>query len=385
MKKKRLFIILGVVALVVVIVVLNLSQRDSGEKVEVALVKRGNIISKVTASGDFKAKSQVDISAETIARVRRINYHEGDFVKKGDLLIELDDVQADATRKLALAKMEQAEQDLQRAEKLIEKNLISQESFERIELSYKTARASYEQALDAYRKTKIFAPISGKIMKVNVEEGETAVMGALNYGGTVMMTIADLSKMIAVVKIDETDVPDVRVGEHAEVIADALPDSVYSGTVTKVGLMPITSQLSTDEATDFEVEIELHDFSPLLRPGMNVKTDIITSEKSSVLTIPIQASGKREIDDELEETVFIVEKGKAKLMRIEPGVSSDAETEIISGIEEGDTVIIGPYRVLSRLKDGQTVSFTIAEEDTTSSSSSVGPRRLIKTMRRRAS
>ncbi|KPL13836.1 hypothetical protein AMJ74_04535, partial [candidate division WOR_3 bacterium SM1_77] len=226
MKKKRLFIILGAIIVVIVIVVLNLSQRDSGEKVEVALVKRSNITSKVTASGDLRAKSQVDISAETIARVRKINYHEGDYVKKGDQLIELDDVQADATRKLALAKMEQAEQDLQRAEKLIEKNLISQESFERIELSYKTARASYEQALDAYRKTKIFAPISGKIMKVNVEEGETAVMGDLNYGGTVMMTIADLSKMIAVVKIDETDVPDVRVGEHAEVVADALPDSV---------------------------------------------------------------------------------------------------------------------------------------------------------------
>jgi len=383
MKKKRLFIIVGVIAIVVVIVVLNLSQRDSGEKVEVALVKRGNITSKVTASGDLKAKSQVDISAETIARVRRINYYEGDFVKKGDLLIELDDVQADATRKLALAKMEQAEQDLQRAEKLIEKKLISQESFERIELSYKTAKAAYEQALDAHRKTKIFAPISGKIMKVNVEEGETAVMGALNYGGTVMMTIADLSKMIAVVKIDETDVPDVRAGEHAEVIADALPDSVYSGTVTKVGLMPITSQLSTDETTDFEVEIELHDFSPLLRPGMNVKTDIITSEKSSVLTIPIQASGKREIDEKPEETVFVVEEGKAKLKKIVPGVSSDEETEIISGIDEGDTVIIGPYRVLSKLKDGQKVNFSVAEEDTTSSSNRAGPRRLIRAIRRR--
>jgi len=383
MKKKRLFIILGAIIVVIVIVVLNLSQRDSGEKVEVALVKKSNITSKVTASGDLRAKSQVDISAETIARVRKINYHEGDYVKKGDQLIELDDVQADATRKLALAKMDQAEQDLQRAEKLIEKNLISQESFERIELSYKTAKASYEQALDAYRKTKIFAPISGKIMKVNVEEGETAVMGALNYGGTVMMTIADLSKMIAVVKIDETDVPDVRVGEHAEVVADALPDSVYSGTVTKVGLMPITSQLSTDEATDFEVEIELHEFSPLLRPGMNVKTDIITSEKSAVLVIPIQASGKREIDDEPQETVFVVEEGKAKLTKIVPGVSSDAETEVISGIAEGDTVITGPYRVLSRLKDGQKVSFTVADEDTIPSSKGTGPRRLIRTIRRR--
>jgi HlyD family secretion protein len=356
MKKKRLLIIIGVIVVVIVIIVLNLSQRDAGEKVEVALVKKGNITSKVSASGELKAKSQVDISAETIARVRKINHVEGNYVKKGDILIELDDVQADATRQLAGAKLEQAEQDLQRAQKLIEKKLISQESFERIELSYKTAKASYEQALDAYRKTKIYAPISGKIMKVNVEEGETAVMGALNYGGTVMMTVADMSQMIAVVKIDETDVPDVRVGEHADVIADAMPDSVYVGTVIKVGLMPITSQLSTDEATDFEVD---------------------------VLTIPIQASGKREVEDKPVETVFVVEDGKAKLMEIVPGVSSDTETEIMSGIDEGDTVIIGPYRVLSKLKEGQAVTFTIEEPDTSASSQGVGPRRLMRAIRSR--
>ncbi len=384
MKKKRILIIIGAVIVLIVIVVLNLSQRDSGEKVEVALVKKGNITSKVSASGELKAKSQVDISAETIARVERIRHVEGDHVTKGDLLIELDDVQADATRKLASAQLQQAEQDLLRAEKLIEKKLISQESFERIELSYETAKASYEQAMDAYRKTKIYAPISGKIMKVNVEEGETAVMGALNYGGTVMMTIADLSQMIAVVEIDETDVPDVRVGEHAEVIADALPDSVFAGKVTRVGLMPITSQLSTDEATDFEVEIELQNFSPLLRPGMNVKADIITSEKTDVLTIPIQASGKREVEDELVETVYIVDNGKAKLVKITPGVSSDTETEIVSGIEDGDTVIIGPYRVLSKLKDGETVSFTVEEPDTATTSRNIGPKRAIRVIRSRA-
>ena len=219
MNRKKLWIAIGIIIIIVVVIVLNLRQREAGEKVEVALVRKDNITSKVSASGELKAKSQVDISAETIARVRKIRYVEGDNVKKGDLLIELDDVQAEATRELAHAKLQQAEQDLKRAQSLIEKNLISQESFEQIELNYKTARASYEQALDAYHKTRIYAPISGKIMKVNVEEGETAVMGALNYGGTVMMTIADLSQMVAVVDIDETDVPDVTVGEKAEVVA----------------------------------------------------------------------------------------------------------------------------------------------------------------------
>jgi HlyD family secretion protein len=266
----------------------------------------------------------------------------------------------------------------------LEKNLISKESYERIDLSYKTAKASYEQALDAYRKTKVYAPINGKIMKVNVEEGETAVMGALNYGGTVMMTVADMSQMIAVVNIDETDVPDVRVGQQAEVTADAMPDSTYAGVVTKVGLMPITSGLGTDGATDFEVEIGMREFSALLRPGMNVKAEIITNEKSDVLTIPIQASGKRELDDELVETVFVVENGKAKLKKIVAGVSSDTETEVISGIAENDTIIIGPYRVLSKLKDGQKVNFAEMEQDTSASSQSAGPRRLMRAVRGRS-
>lgn len=379
MKRKKLLIIIGAVVAVAVIVILNLSQRDSGERVEVALVRKGSIVSKVSASGELKARSQIDISAETIARVKKIRYAEGDHVNKGDLLIELDGVQAEATRDLALANLAKAEQDLQRGRSLIEKNLISRESFETIELSYKTARSSYEQALDAYKKTKMYAPISGKIMKVNVEEGETAVMGALNYGGTVMMTIADMSKMIAVVEIDETDVPEVKVGQRAEVTADALPDSTYTGTLAKVGLMPISSQLS--EATEFEVEIDLDEFSPLLRPGMNVKAEIITSEKSDVLTIPIQASGKRELDNELVETVFVVEKGKARLTEITAGISSDKATEVTSGLSENDTIITGPYRVLSKLKDGQSVRFEAVESDTSASAQGTGAARAPRRVR----
>lgn len=383
MKKKKLLIAAGAIIIIALIFILNISQRDAGEKVDVAVVKRGSVTSIVTASGELKAGAQVNISAETIARVRRVHFDEGETVKKGDLLIELDDVQADATRKLALANLEQSTQDRQRAQALLEKNLISQESFERIDLSYKTAKASYEQAMDAYRKTRIYAPISGKVMKVNVEVGETAVMGALNYGGTVMMTIADMSRMIAVVKIDETDVPDVKTGKRARVYADALPDSVYDGEVIKVGLMPVKSQLTTVDVTDFEVEVELREFSPLLRPGMSVKAEIITSEKTDVLTIPIQASGKRPIGEQLVPTVFIVADGKARLTEITAGVSSDTETEIISGVAEGDTVIIGPYRVLSKLKDGQKVSFSAVEQDTSASVPKTGPRRLVRALRGR--
>lgn len=381
--KKKFFIIIGVVVLVIVIVVLNLAKKEEGKEVEVVIVKRGDIISKVAASGELRAKSQVDISAETIGRIKRVYFREGDDVKKGNLLIELDDVNADATRKLAQAQLYQAEQDYKRGRELFEKELISQESFEKIQLGYEIARAQYEQALDTYRKTKIYAPISGKVLKINVEEGETAVMGTMNYQGTVLMTIADLSQMIAVVRIDETDVPEVKFDQTAEIVPDALPDSTYPGVVTKIGLMPIMTQLTTEKVTDFEIEIEMNEFSPLLRPGMNVKSDIITNEKSDVLVIPIQAAGRREINDTSAQTVFIVQEKKAHLKEITPGVSSDTETEIISGVEEGDTVIIGPYRVLSTLKDGAPVNFKLSEEDT--SSQTIGPRRLLRAIRRRAS
>ncbi len=380
--KKRVFVIIGAIVLVVVIVALNLMQQKKGKDVEVEIVKRGDIISKVTSSGIVRAKSQVDISSETIGRIEKVYFQEGEHVRKGDLLIELDDVNADASRKLARAQLHQAEQDFVRGEKLYEKELISQESFEKIQLSYETAKAQYEQAVDSYQKTKIYAPISGKIMKINVEEGETAVMGTMNYQGTVLMTVADMSRVIAVVRIDETDVPDVEVGQTVEVVVDALPDSVYPGEVTKIGLMPITSQLSTETVTDFEVEIELNEFSPVLRPGMNVKADIITSQKSDVVVIPIQAAGKREIDDTTAQTVFVVKENKAHLKKITLGVSSDTETEVISGVDEGDTVIIGPYRLLSTLEDGDPINFEITADDTTAQS--VRPRRLFRALRKRS-
>jgi HlyD family secretion protein len=363
MMKKLIFVIGGII-IVTIIIIITLTRQQTGTEVEITIAEKGEIVSMVTASGELRAKSQVDISAETIARIKRIRFREGDNVKKGDLLIELDNVKVDASRKLAHAQMLQAEQDLDRGRQLYEKELISRESFEKIELSYESARAQYEQALDAFKKTRIYAPIHGKVMKINVEEGETAVMGTMNYQGTVLMTIADMSTMIAVVTIDETDVPQVKVDQTAKVTADAMPDSSFPGSVTKVGLMPITSQLSTEKVTDFEVEIELEDFSALLRPGMNVKTEIVTSEKQDVLLIPIQASGKRKIDDKTVESAYIVREGKAVLQEVETGVSSDNEIEILSGIEPGDTVITGPYRVLSTLKDGQAVKYKTEEPDT---------------------
>lgn len=349
---KKIILVIGIAIVIILILVLNLTQKTKGESVEIEIVKKGEVVSRVSADGELKAKSQVDISAETIGRVRKIFYKEGDFVKKGSLLIELDDIQAQANYELAKAQLKQAEQVFKRIQSLYDKGLISEENFETAELNYQSAKARYDQTLDAYQKTKIYAPISGKIMKLNIEEGETAVMGTMNYAGTVLATIADMSRLIAVVKIDETEVPQVKMGQEAEVIADALVDSVFKGIVTKVGLMPITSITTTEKVTDFEVEIELENFSSNLRPGMNVKAEIITNKKTDILVVPIQAVGKRKIKDKFNESIFVVRNNKALLKEVQTGISSDTEIEIISGINEGDTVVSGPYRVLSKLKDG---------------------------------
>ncbi|MCX7995845.1 MAG: efflux RND transporter periplasmic adaptor subunit [candidate division WOR-3 bacterium] len=355
---KKTLIIISVIIVVALIIILNLRQDSGGERVEVEVVKRGEIVSKVSADGELKAKAQVDISAETIGRIKKIYYKEGDFVKKGSLLIEIDDTQAKANYKLSEVRFKQAEQVFNRTKSLYEKGLISKENFENAELNYESAKATYEQALDTYKKTKIYAPISGKVMKLNIEEGETAVMGTLNYVGTVLATIADMSRMIAVVKIDETEVPKVKLGQEAEVIADALPDSIFKGKVVKVGLMPVTSITpTTEKATDFEVEIELDNYSERLRPGMNVKAEIFTGKKANILKVPIQAVGKRKVKDKLTESIFVVKRRRAVLKEIQTGISSDTEIEVISGINENDTVVVGPYRVLSKLKDGARVEF----------------------------
>ncbi len=362
--RKKILIIIGVIILIAIIVILNLVNKGTGKVVEVALAGKSNITSRVSATGELRAKFQVNISAETIGRVKKLHFQEGALVKKGDLLIELDDTQANANRQSAEAQLKQAEQDFLRGQQLFEKALISKESFEKIELSYATAKSQYEQALDAYERTKIYAPISGRIIKLAIEEGETAVMGTLNNAGTALMTIADLSRMLAVIQIDETDIPQVKINQPAQVIADALPDSSYPGEVTKVALMPITDLYSTENVTNFEVEVELNKFSPLLRPGMNVKADIITSEKPNVLTIPIQALSRRRVNNKMTETVFIVKNNKAKLQEVQTGSSSDTDIEIVSGLVRGDTVIIGPYRILAALKDMEPVKFETVQSDT---------------------
>jgi len=356
---KKIYIGIGIVVIILVLVIVNLKAKPAGKNIEIAIAGKGEITSRVESTGELKAKDQVNISAQTIAQINKINYVEGDYVKKGTLLIQLDDTQAESNQALADASLKQAEQAL------FDKKLISPQEFDQVRLAYTTAKTKYDQAHDALLKTRIYAPISGRIIQLNVKEGETVVMGTMNNSGTILMVLADMSTMMAVVDVDETDTPDLKLGQPAEVTADALPDSIFHGKVTKIGLMPVPNLLSTDQATNFEVEIEMKEFSLLLRPGMNVSADVITSEKKDILTIPAQAMGRRMKDKKMSETVFVLKGKKAVLKEIKTGSSSDTDIEILSGIELGDTIITGPYRILSKLKDGESVSFSPIPFDST--------------------
>jgi HlyD family secretion protein len=360
-KKRNLIIIIGIVVLIILVVVLNLRFKSkSGGEVETAAARLDTLVSKVSATGNLKSQDQVNIQAQVMGRIDKLYVKEGDVVKKGALLCLLDRSQYQANLTLAKANFDQQGRLLARADTLFQKKLIAQEQYEQAKTNFDVARAQLEQAQDQWEKTQITAPISGTIVKLNIEEGETVIIGTMNNLGTVMMTIADLSRMLAVVDVDESDITQLAPEQDATVTLDALPDSVFKGKVHTVGYMPIeaaTSLVTGQQTTaSFEVEIRLVDNSPLLRPGMTVSANIVTAQKSNVLVVPIQAVGRRKIKGRETQSVFVVTNGVVHLQPIETGSSSDTDIEIVGGIKEGDVVVTGPYKILSKLTDGARVT-----------------------------
>ncbi|MEO0102527.1 MAG: efflux RND transporter periplasmic adaptor subunit [candidate division WOR-3 bacterium] len=352
--KKRIWLGIGLVVLVLIIL-LNIIQKEEGKEVETAKVHYGNLVSSVTGDGIIKAKTQVNISSQVMGRIEKLYVKEGDLVSKGKLLCLLDQKSYQAQYELAKARYEQARAVWERSETLFHKNLIAQEEYERLSAEYKMAEANFKDAQDRYEKTEIRSPIAGKVVKLNVEEGETVIIGTMNNPGTVLMVIADLAKMLAEIEVSERDVVDTKPNDPVEIELDAIPNQKFSGFVQKVGYMPNTQQLGEEKATTFEVTVEIIDTSSLLRPGMTCHAKIETNRKDSVLVVPISAVGRHKIGEEEKDGVFIIEKNRAKLVPVKTGIFGETEVEVLAGLKEGDIVITGPYRILSRLRDGDLV------------------------------
>ncbi|MEO0085825.1 MAG: efflux RND transporter periplasmic adaptor subunit, partial [candidate division WOR-3 bacterium] len=315
-RTRTILIVIIVVVVLAALVIANLARKPEGIAVETKPAAYGSILSKVSVTGELKAEAQVNLQAQVMGVVAKLYVKEGDRVRRGDILLELDRKSYEAALISARSHYTQARLSFARLESLHATNLISREAWEAGQAAFDMARAQFEQAQDQYDKTVIRAPISGTVAQVNIKEGETVIIGTMNNPGTVLMVIADMARMQAIVDVDETDVVRVAVGQKATVEVDALPDTSFSGTITQVGYMPSAASLlstATVKGTTFEVEITLDTTAPQLRPGMNVHADIITAELDSVLTIPIQAAGRREVEGKETETVFLVKDGKAVL------------------------------------------------------------------------
>ena len=394
--RRRTKIIIGVVALVIAGVVTAgfVSQRGKDvTPVTFGKVARQDLTSKVSANGRIDAKRKVDLSANVMGQVINLAVREGDVVKKDDFLLQIDQKQLAATARSADAALQAvfsdrdaakamaiaADQDFQRAQKNYDQKIIPRADLDRAQSSRDSARANVmalEQrisqarenlnaARDTLSKTTMRAPMAGIVTALPVEEGEVAVIGTMNNAGTVLMTIADMSVVEAVMEVDETDVPSVKVGQRASVTIDAYPNKTFPGLVTEVASSPIkrngvTASGST-EAVNFEVKIQVENPPPGVRPGFSASADIITGTRSKALAIPIQALVVREKPGSTpgkpqdEEGVFVHQNGTVKFETVKTGLSGDSMIELVSGAKEGQQIVTGPFRALREIKDGTKV------------------------------
>ncbi len=249
--------------------------------------------------------------------------------------------------------------------------------------SVEQSRANLREARDRLAKTVILAPMTGRVVRLNVEEGETAIVGTMNNPGTVLLTVADLSEMEAVVEVDETDVPQIELGDSAVIEIDAFPDRTFSGRVTEIGHSSIQggaaglSGLTSDQSVDFEVVIRLDDPPPSLRTDLSATADVIAATRDSVLAVPIIAltlrtpeteeeppgdTGTEEIplgdgaEPEEVEGVFVV--GEDNVVSFRPvtvGIAGRDHFEIIEGLEEGEVIVAGSFQAIRDLEAGETV------------------------------
>ena len=413
MKRKNILIAVGVVVLLAVIVFANIkAKRKSSIKVETQKVEERAIRAIVSASGKLRAKTSVNISARTTGKVVKLVVDEGDTVKKGQFLLQIDPMAAEANvrqieasiaaakanLKLDEANLEQAKFNLERQETLFKQNLTSEEQLLQARTNYEVQKARYEatkqdiarlqamlrNAKHELSKVNVHADIAGIVIKRNIEEGENVFVGAFNNPATVLLTIADLSIIEAQVEVDETDVVDVEVGQKAKIMVDAYPDTSFKGVVTKVGHSPILSSGATQQqATSFEVIVQVVDEIPNVRPGLSCKAEITTGFREKAVAVPIQAltvrmpsslkplsKGRKKkakadtaaTSDTLEtgnekeiQGAFVVQDDKVQFRKVKTGISGDRFFEVLSGMKAGDEVVVGPFSALRRLRNGDEI------------------------------
>ena len=403
---KKWKIVLGIAIAVGLAVVLMGSLRNKDRnlpKVTTAKVEKVDLLSKVTANGKIQARLKVDLSALVMGQIVNLAVKEGDKVAKGQLLLQIDKAQLAAAalgseaslaamrNDLAAAKAtaEQARFDYERAKQNFDAKILAEADFQKAKSALDTARANLaatEERMrqagatlagsrDSLSKTTVTAPIAGIVTALPVKEGEVTVIGTMNNPGTQLLTVSDMSEVEAVMMVDETSVPQVKVGQTANLIIDAYPGKKFKGVVTEVGSSPIPkndpdllSLVANSEAINFKVKIRVQDPPPTIRPGFSVTAEIVTGRNEGATAIPIQALVVRDVPKkdkkapsssgrpDTEEGVYLVKNGKLEFQKVETGLAGELMIEVKKGPAVGQEIVTGPFKVLRQVKEGDKVA-----------------------------
>ncbi len=394
MTRKRKIVIgvgVGVVALAVLV---SLRRGPQATPVQLAKVGREDLQAKVTANGKVQAQKKVDISATIPGQVVHLAVKEGDRVKKGQFLLQLDPVSARAAavgsessmqalqRELesSRATRDQARADFERAQRNHQGGIIPDADLEKARTALATAeagvqaterrvaqaRAGLDSAQDMLSKTTIRAPMDGTVTAKRIEEGEVAVIGVQNQPGTVLLTISDMSVVEAEMEVDEASIPSVKEGLEARVRVDAYPNQTFDGVVTEVGHSPIVKTTGANEAIKFKVKVQIRNPPEGIKPGLSVQADILTGFRAQALVIPIQALVVRDVEKKPgekpapgapreEEGVYLFDSGKVGFQKLKTGLLGETNLEVVEGLKGGETIITGPFKALRNLKPGDPV------------------------------
>ncbi|HYM07311.1 MAG TPA: efflux RND transporter periplasmic adaptor subunit [Terriglobales bacterium] len=446
---KKILVGSGVAIVVLAIAgIASYQSRKGVVTVQTGKVAREDLASVVSASGEIRPKTYVNIGANAFGKITRLYVKEGDRVRKGQLLAQLENVQSSADVNATQASLEaaqtdsvaaaaalntsaadlnraqsdyeRAQLDWTRAQGLYKDALIAKSEFDSQKAAWQTAQAGLAQAqarvaqakaqkdsadrhiaqnranlthaADVLQKTTYAAPYAGMITNLPVREGETVVIGIQNSPGSTLMTLADMSVITAEVKVDETDIVNVRLGQPAEVSIDAIPKKTFKAVVTEIGNNAIvrstgvsTSQQTSasQEAKDFKVVVTLQDPPENLRPGLSATAKITTATRNAALAIPIQsltvrtradlktdngekdaveaaapqtgASNPAAADREEIQGVFVIRQGKAQFLPVQTGITGTTDIEVLNGLKPGDEIVTGSYKVLRTLRPGTSV------------------------------
>lgn len=407
--RTKVMIGIGIVVLLVSAAGLSMNgRRQQGIEVRVEAVDTRDLVATVTASGNVRARRKVDISSDISARVTQLLVDEGQDVEEGQVLLRLDPTRYQAAVNRSRANLSQAQAQVaqaranylraqREAERLDslharEPLLVSRQEVDNAQTDLEVQRsllessefgvnqsgAALEEASDQLAKTIIRAPMAGRVTRLNVEEGETVIVGTMNNPGSLVLTVSDLSVMEVVLEVDETDVPEIALGDSATVELDAFPDMDFPGVVTEIGnsaIRPPSQAAGTGQTPtiDFEVVVTLDSPEVELRPDLSATAELITETRSDQLSIPIISLTLREPESEDGdeagngnnrsaaeaadpiEGVFVVRGGQVTFTPVTVGIAGQEYFEVLSGLSLGDTVVSGPYQVVRTLEDGDRV------------------------------